>query len=247
MSEELLTLRRVSAGNGLNLSEEQLGMLAKYAQLLLEWNKDVNLVSRKDAENFFTNHLLHSLTILFKLDIPEQSKILDLGTGGGLPGIPIKIARPDLSVTLLDSTQKKINVVQAIIKELRLQRTEAVWGRAEELGHEKRLSKTFDLVIARAVASLRDLVKWSVPFLGEREPGERSRKEDGDGKKIRVVNQTLITLKGGDLESEVRQIEHHPRVGGVRIIDLTLAGSNQLAEGEKKIVLVDLHATKKAT
>lgn len=247
MRAELLNLRTTCAQNGVALGEHHLAQLEKFSELLLEWNKKINLVSRRDAENVFITHILHSLTILFKLDIPEHSKVLDLGTGGGLPGIPIKIIRPDLSLTLLDSTQKKINVVRAIVKELGLEGADAVWGRAEELGNDKKFMKRCDLVLARAVAPLRDLVKWSIPFLKESAEDPRPPDEYASGKKTRVQNQMLIALKGGDLRSEIEQIENHPRVQRVSVIDLTLAGTTQLAEGEKKIVLVDLRGTKKAT
>ena len=108
-------LGTVCAQNGLRLSEEQLTLLETLAVRLLDWNQKINLISRRDEENFWTSHLLHCLALLFKVDLPAGSLILDLGTGGGLPGLPLKIVRPDLTLTLLDSTQKKINVVRDLI------------------------------------------------------------------------------------------------------------------------------------
>ena len=147
------------------LSDEQLQALERFGNLLLEWNKKVNLISRRDTENFWTSHILHSLSPLFKVNLPPRSLILDLGTGGGLPGIPMKIPRPDLRFTLLDSTQKKINVVKVILETLSLQGVDAVWGRAEDVGKQREHAQHYELVVAHAVAPLEDLVFWSTPFL----------------------------------------------------------------------------------
>ena len=230
----------ICAQNGLQLSDEQLRLLEGYTGRLLEWNKKINLVSRRDEENFWTRHVLHCLGLILKVEISEGSKILDLGTGGGLPGIVLKIARPDLLFTLLDSTQKKINVVKDLIDSLGLAGVDAVWGRAEDLGKQPEHAGRYDIVVARAVAPLKDLVRWSYPFLkraaqvvdvnGEVEP--RSTKK-------RINGPALVAFKGGDLEDEIGQLPNEPDVSRISTIELTLKGSTQLDDRDKKIVVVE--------
>ncbi len=124
---------------------------------MLEWNKKINIISRKDEENVWTYHILHSISPLFKIEIKQNSAIVDIGTGGGLPGIPIKILRPDISMLCIDSTGKKINAVSQMITDLKLNNIHALWGRAEEIGSQPEYAGKFDVVIARAVAPLKDL------------------------------------------------------------------------------------------
>jgi 16S rRNA (guanine(527)-N(7))-methyltransferase RsmG len=235
--QDKVWLGTICAQNGLSLSEEQLLSIQRLAVVLLEWNKKINLISRKDEENFWTSHLLHSLALLFKVHIPNGSAVLDLGTGGGLPGLPLKIARPDLSLTLLDSTQKKINVVKNIIETLGLAGIDAVWGRAEELGKSVQYKHRYDVVVARAVASLKDLVQWSEPFLTQ--VGNGAGKVLDNHATVRLNGPVLIALKGGDLETEIGQAKKLPQVKTITVLDLTLKGSSQLDGGDKKIVLVE--------
>ena len=233
------------ASNGLKLSEEQLALMDEFAVRLLDWNQKINLISRRDEENFWSSHLLHCLALLFRVELPSGSRILDLGTGGGLPGLPLKIARPDLTLTLLDSTQKKINVVKDLISTLRLDGVTAVWGRAEDVGKTKEHHHRYDIVLARAVASLKDLVRWSEPFLKTDDITVSAIAKGKDESKILIEKATLITLKGGDLEGEVGQIQNLPQVKNITVLDLTLRGSSQLEGGEKKIVLVEIARTQK--
>jgi 16S rRNA (guanine527-N7)-methyltransferase len=239
IEEGVLSLRTVCAQNGLQLDDAQLGTLEQFATLLLDWNKKINLISRRDEENFWTSHILHSLSVLFKVNIPPASLILDLGTGGGLPGIPIKIVRPDLQFTLLDSTQKKINVVKEILQALGLHGIDAVWGRAEDVGKRKEHAHRYDLIVARAVAPLKDLVTWAAPFIKrEFDTTQETRPIVGD-MVTQISRPTLIALKGGDLSDELRVIQKSSRVAHVTVREITLKGSAQFEEGDKKIVLVE--------
>ena len=211
-----------------------------FAALLLGWNKKINLISRRDEENVWTNHILHCLSLLFKVNLPTGSTVLDLGTGGGLPGIPLKIVRPDLMLTLLDSTQKKIKAVKDIVSALGLKETKAVWGRAEDVGKKKEHNRDYDVVVARAVASLDDLVCWSGPFLKPEGAMTSAFPAFGtDEPRSPVEKPTLIAFKGGDIEGEIRQIKNQPQVSNTTVIDLTLKGSHQFEGGAKKIVLVE--------
>ena len=109
--EPMIWFRTVCRRNGLEPTDDQLAQLAEYARRLLEWNRKINLISRKDEENIWQSHLLHSISLLMRVDFPLGARILDLGTGGGLPGIPIRILRSDLSFVLLDATKKKVEAV----------------------------------------------------------------------------------------------------------------------------------------
>jgi 16S rRNA (guanine527-N7)-methyltransferase len=234
---EAIWFRTVCRQNGIDPTDEQLTKLEQFAKLLLEWNKKINLISRRDEENFWNSHLLHSVSILFKVRLPQEASIIDLGTGGGLPGIPLKILLPDISITLLDSTQKKIKVVQDILDSLSLSKASAVWGRAEEVGKRQDHRAHYDVAIARAVAPLKDLVRWSEPLL--RAAGERKADLNQESEGIvRIVPPALIALKGGDLDGEKRSVSRLPKVRSIKIIDLTLEGSVQFQTGDKKIVLV---------
>ena len=230
-------LRSVCSQNGLKLSDEQIGLLEQYASLLLKWNKKINLISRRDEENFWTSHILHSLSPMFKIEIPPALRILDLGTGGGLPGIAWKIARPDLSMTLLDSTQKKINVVKDLISSMALTGINAVWGRAEDLGRQREYAGQYDVVVARAVASLKDLVHWSEPFL--RTGVKVGAETKAESASRRLVAPALVAFKGGNVDDEIKQLGSHSKSHTISTIELTLNGSTQLDDRDKKIIVVE--------
>ncbi|MBM4159679.1 MAG: 16S rRNA (guanine(527)-N(7))-methyltransferase RsmG [Ignavibacteria bacterium] len=238
--------RTVCRQNGVEISDEQIRKLSQYADILLEWNRSINLISRKDEENLWTTHFLHSAAILFRLSLPPHARVLDLGTGGGLPGIPLKILAPDISITLLDSAQKKIKVVADIIKNLGLKRALAVWGRAEDVGRKPDHHKRYDVVVARAVGRLSNLVRWSKPLLREtnRPTEQQAETVRGNAKeRIAVKPPALIALKGGDLQGELGSLTGPTGNLFIRVIDLALKGSAELEEGEKKIVLIEFGNT----
>src|SRR5579872_506858 len=135
-------LGAIADANGFRLSDEQLGKLGSYSELLRARNQTLNLISRKDEENIISKHILHSLTLVFPnvrlAGFPVGANVFDLGTGGGLPGIPVKIARPDISITLCDSISKKIQAVQEIAQKLGLQEFRTAASRAEELATKER-------------------------------------------------------------------------------------------------------------
>jgi 16S rRNA (guanine527-N7)-methyltransferase len=214
-------LSRVVAANKLPLTEEQLQKLSKYAELLRAKNELINLISRKDEENILSKHILHSLALVCPYvslaGIPQGAKVFDLGTGGGLPGIPIKIARPDVSMTLCDSIGKKIAAVKEIEKSLDL-KVQAITGRAENLAAKAGLKKKYDVVITRAVAALDELLKWSYPLLKK--------------------NGILLSLKGGNLDEEKKGAKNLKFVESIEEEILSLQGFDEFAKEEKKIVRV---------
>jgi 16S rRNA (guanine527-N7)-methyltransferase len=209
--------------NGLALEGPRLALLERYADLLREWNTRVNLVSRRDTENLWSAHLLHSVSILFVMGLPATAKVMDLGSGGGLPGIPLAILRPDLRFVLVDSIAKKTAALSTMVSELGLQNVQVVCGRAEQLGtgHEG----MYGVVIARAVAALEDLLKWSAKLYDREVPG----------------GPMLIAFKGGDLEEELARARMRVKGVEVGVVPLVFPGSAEAGLGGKKIVVVRIH------
>lgn len=148
---------------GVPLSEEQLEQLEKYAALLCEWNKKMNLTAITDDEGIAYKHFLDCLALLRNFDIPKNAKVADVGTGAGFPGIVLKIARPDIELTLIDSLQKRLTFLDTVLRELGIKAT-LVHSRAEDAGHDKALREKFDVVTARAVANLSVLTEYCLPL-----------------------------------------------------------------------------------
>lgn len=226
-------LRTLSRKNGLKLSDDQIDLLGRYVDQLLGWNQKVNLISRQDEESVWQNHILHSLSLLFKLNLTEHPIIMDLGTGGGLPGIPLKIVFPRAEFLLVDSTKKKIAAVEDMLKSLNLKGISAIWGRAEELVKQRNLLAHFDYIVARAVAPLSDLISWSRPFLRSSAPPLSH-----PGGRAVVSPPALIALKGGDLEEEINRARRVGKVSSIEVVDLVFPGSEEISSTGKKIVVV---------
>ncbi|RPI18303.1 MAG: 16S rRNA (guanine(527)-N(7))-methyltransferase RsmG [Ignavibacteriae bacterium] len=165
----------------------------QFNDMVMYWNDKINIVSRK-KENVY-DLIEDSRLYLDYIDNDKSKSLLDLGTGGGFPGIVIKIHKPLLNVTLVDSISKKINVVKDIISKLQLNNITAVSSRAEDLGKRSPYKKSFDYITARSVAPLDNLVKWSVNLL---KPGGR-----------------LITLKGSDINDEIKNARKNLSVDNI--------------------------------
>jgi 16S rRNA (guanine527-N7)-methyltransferase len=220
--EELV---RIAAGNGLNISDEQRAKLERYGALLRETNAKVNLISRKDEDNIFSKHILHSLTLAMPerigFTIPPRINVFDIGTGGGLPGIPLKIVRDDLNMILCDSIGKKIAAVETMITDLGLSGIRAIAHRAEVLAAKEWHAHAYQLVVSRAVAPLDDLMNWT--------------------KDILMRGGTLLSLKGGDLTEEINRTRRMKYVAEVIELPLALNGYDDFVTEEKKVVRVTLH------
>ena len=168
--------------------------------LYKDWNSKINVISRKDEESLYSKHILHSLSIAAAFDLPPGTNVLDIGTGGGFPGIPLAIFFPDVTFYLADSIGKKIKVVKAVADAIGLKNVVALHTRAEDIKNKK-----FEVVVSRAVAPLKDLWKWGKPLL--KRAGGRGQKAE----ELPVPN-GLICLKGGDLSQEIADSKLHPRI-----------------------------------
>jgi 16S rRNA (guanine527-N7)-methyltransferase len=176
-----------------DFSEQQLQQLTALEELYKEWNSKINVISRKDIESLYLNHVLHSLSIAAVIQFNPGTRIVDIGCGGGFPGVPLAIFFPEVEFHLVDSIAKKLKVVEAVcegadIKNITIQHT-----RAEDIKGRK-----FDFAVSRAVAPLKDLLRWSYPLVEK-------------GKKQELAN-GLICLKGGDLTQEIFESGARPGV-----------------------------------
>ncbi len=170
-----------------DLSSKQIARFEALPALYAEWNQKINLISRKDIEHLPLRHILHALAFAKIIKFQDGSRLLDLGTGGGFPGIPLAILFPEVHFTLIDGRGKKITAVKAIAEELNLKNVLARHQRAEELKQPE-----FDFVLSRAVAPLSKLWNWSARLLRKRH--------------INALPNGLLTLKGGKLQSEIQEL-----------------------------------------
>lgn len=176
-----------------DLTENQRSQFAALESLYRDWNSKINVISRKDIDSLYEHHVLHSLAIARSVKFREGTRVLDLGTGGGFPGIPLAILFPNTHFKLIDGTGKKILVVKEIIKSIGLENCEA-----EQLRGENEAGK-YDFIVSRAVMPLPDLVKIVKKNIGKT---QRNALPNG-----------LLCLKGGNVNEEIRQYKH--------IIDIT--------------------------
>ena len=179
-----------------DFTDIQLQQFAALKDLYKEWNEKINVISRKDMENFYEHHVLHSLAIATQFEFKKGSEIMDLGSGGGFPGIPLAIFFPDTQFHLVDSINKKLKVASEIAAAIGLQNLSTQHTRAEDIKNRK-----FDVVVSRAVAPIKDLWWWAKPLL-----------------KKGVSPNGLICLKGGDLTKEISESNCRPRIWEVEKI-----------------------------
>ena len=237
MTSDSISLRTICQKNGLAITDIQLEKLVRYAELLREWNQKINLVSRKDEENIWTNHLLLSVALLFKVEFIAGSRVLDLGTGGGLPGIPLSILRPDMRFVLLDSIQKKITAVSDMIRRLELPNAAAVCSRAEAIHSSPGYVRSFDAVIARAVSGLDNVVSWANPFLKPvKSPVAPLTLASG---RIRLIHSAVIAMKGGETQAEVEKTARLFPRARIQSMQLVFDGGEVLANSGKQIIIVE--------
>lgn len=238
VGEPTLWFRTILQKNGLRPDDNALTLMRGYVEALVRANKTVNLISRKDEEHVWSHHIMHCVSILFALRFPENCRVLDLGSGGGLPGIPLKILLPTLKLTLLDATNKKVAAVKTIVDDLGLSDVDALWGRAEELGGNERFKEQFDVVVARAVGPLEELVRLARPFLRKANDGV-ARTEPPKGPLV-LSRPCLVAYKGGEISAELEKARRIRYVHSVQTRPLVFDGSEQTGLEEKKLVVVEL-------
>lgn len=170
-----------------DLSVDQQKQFAVLDELYRHWNSQINVISRKDIDNLYTNHVLHSLAIAKFIKFVPGARILDLGTGGGFPGIPLAIMFPDANFDLVDSRNKKIIVCNEVIEALGLDNCKAHHGRVEEIKGVK-----YDFIVTRAVARMAKLTQWSLKLVS--------------GKQQHAIPNGIIALKGRNLKEEMDEL-----------------------------------------
>lgn len=182
----------------LTLDNEQLEKFYNYMNLLIDWNKKINLTAIIEPEDIILKHFIDSLTILKY--IKEGKSVIDVGTGAGFPGIPLKIVREDLKITLADSLNKRINFLNEVINKLDLKNIEAIHTRAEELGKNKKYREKFDIATSRAVANMSTLSEYLIPFIKVEGRCICMKSSDID---IELENaKNAISILGGKIESK---------------------------------------------
>ena len=182
-----------------DFTPEQLRQLELLAPLYKEWNEKINVISRKDIDSLYEKHVLHSLSVAATFEFAAGMEIIDLGTGGGFPGIPLAIFYPEVQFHLVDSIAKKLKVVEAVAEGIGLKNVTTQHSRIEDIKNRK-----FDFVVSRAVAPLKDLWRWSRPLL-----------------KIKTTTEFspgLICLKGGDMAAEIQESGVRPKIMDINSI-----------------------------
>lgn len=164
---------------------EQEQQFEKLDALYHEWNAQINVISRKDIDSLYIRHVLHSMAIAAMVEFQPGQKVIDIGTGGGFPGIPLAILFPEVEFVLADSIRKKLTVVNEVAQGLGLKNVTTFWGRVEDFPQKN----NFDFAVSRAVAPLGDLWNWAKPLIRK---GSEAELDNG-----------LICLKGGDLHAEI--------------------------------------------
>lgn len=192
-------LKEGSSQMGLEVSEKQIHQFLKYKEILLEWNQKMNLTAITEEKEVIIKHFLDSISCIKVDKLKNSGKIIDVGTGAGFPGIPLKIIFPELKLTLLDSLNKRINFLKEVCLQLELQDVEFIHGRAEDYGQDKDYRGAYDYAVARAVAPLNVLVEYCLPFV----------KTGG----------YFICQKGKALDEELLEAEKAIKVIGGKVVD----------------------------
>ena len=183
----------------IDLNETQVQQFIKFYEMLVEWNKVMNLTGITEYDEVVEKHFVDSLSLVKAIDINDSTTVIDIGTGAGFPGIPLKIAFPHLKVTLLDSLNKRIKFLNAVIDELGLEDIETIHGRAEDFAKQEKYREQYDLCVSRAVANLATLSEYCLPYV----------KIDG----------MFVPYKSGDIDEELNASKKAVQILGGKIVD----------------------------
>lgn len=201
---------------GINLDELQLSKFEEYKNFLLEYNSHTNLTSITDPKDIAIKHFLDSILVNKFFEVPKNSKVIDVGTGAGFPGVPLKILREDINLTLLDSLNKRIKFLNELCEKIEI-KADIIHARAEELSHKENYREKFDVAVSRAVAPLNILCEYCIPYL----------KTGG----------YFVSLKGSNFEEEIENSKNALGILGAKIQDVK---SFELPEnkGFRSIVII---------
>lgn len=185
---------------GINLDNEKIDKFLKYKELILEWNKKINLTAITDEKEIILKHFVDSLSVSCGIDFFDGINIIDVGTGAGFPGVPIKILFENSSITLLDSLNKRIKFLEEVVNSLNLNNVSLVHSRAEDAGKNELFREKYDLCVSRALADLTVLCEYCLPFVN--------------------INGIFVSLKGPNAEEEIKSSSEALNILGGEIIDI---------------------------
>lgn len=200
MTEEKILLRDCCAEMGISLTDAQLEQFMTYLSLLLEWNEKMNLTAITEKRDVILKHFADCLSLIPALEWQEGLRVIDVGTGAGFPGLPLKIACPNMEMTLLDSLQKRIGFLEEVVRRLELDGVYCIHSRAEDGGQSPDYREKYDLCVSRAVANLAVLSEYCLPFV--------------------KVGGRLAALKGPDAAAEVEQAQGALRKLGGKVVEI---------------------------
>lgn len=196
-----LQFRKDTQALGITLSDEQIEQFLIYYEMLVEWNQLMNLTAITGYDDVMKKHFVDSISLIKAYDISKKSKVIDVGTGAGFPGLALKIAYPSLQVTLLDSLNKRIQFLNAVIERLGLVGVDTVHGRAEDFAKPGKLREKYDLCVSRAVANLSTLTEYCLPFV--KEGGMFISYKSEKIQEEMVLADKAISVLGGKVERQV--------------------------------------------
>ena len=197
---DLTRAKDIFAQHKIDLSDEQLGQLDRYAELLVEWNQKMNLTAITDPQGILIKHFLDSILPFTLIPLAQNTSLIDVGTGAGFPAIPLLIWRPDLQITLLGSLKKRLSFLEVVLSECALT-AKTIHSRAEDGGRQPALREQFDLATARAVANLRELSEYCLPYV--RPGGMFYSLKGGDAAAETAGAEKAIHLLGGQLSNSI--------------------------------------------